>query len=80
MTLICIFCQTEESLASAFLPILKVLQLCGFHGNPTFLSYILPEIIVLNTYAKFEVKISVQNEWQHLTLSFRCLSQTLIID
>ena len=47
---------------------LKVLYLCGFHGNPTFLSYILPEIIVLNTYAKFEVKISVQNEWQHLTL------------
>ena len=47
---------------------LKVLYLCGFHGDPTFLSYILPEMIVLNTCAKFEVKISVQNEWQHLTL------------
>ena len=52
-----------------FYQYLKVLYLCGFHGNPTFLSYILPEIIVLNTYAKFEVKISVQNEWQHLTLT-----------
>ena len=48
---------------------LKVLYLCGFHGDPTFLSYILPEIIVLNTCAKFKVKISLQNEWQHLTLS-----------
>ena len=48
---------------------LKVLYLSGFHGDPTFLSYILPEIIVLNISAKFEVKISVQNEWQHLTLN-----------
>ena len=53
---------------------LKVLYLCGFRGDPTFLSYILPEIIVLNTCAKFEVKISVQNKWQHLTLNvFRIL-------
>ena len=51
-----------------FYQYLKVLYLCGFHGNPTFLSYILPEIIVLNTCVKFEVKISVQNEWQHLNL------------
>ena len=47
---------------------LKALYLCGFYGNPTFLSYILLEIIVLNTFAKYEVKISVQNEWLHLTL------------
>ena len=48
---------------------LKVLYLCGFHGGPTFLSYILPEMNVLNTCAKFEVKISVQNEWQHEPLT-----------
>ena len=34
------------------------LCLCGFHGNPTFQSDFLPEIIDLNTFAKFEVKIS----------------------
>ena len=31
------------------LPIFEVLYLCGFHGNPSFYSFILPEIIVLNT-------------------------------
>ena len=67
MTLNCIYWQTEESQASVgyFNQHLKVLYLCGVHGDPTFLSYILPEIIVLNTFANFEVKISVQNEWQH---------------
>ena len=61
MTLNCIYWQTEEPWA---------LYPCGFHGDPTFLSYILTEIIVLNTFAKFELKISVQNEWQqHLDLT-----------
>ena len=61
MTLNCIYWQTEEVRAIVFYQYLKVLYLCGFHGNPTFLGYILPEIIVLNTCAKFEVKFSVQN-------------------
>ena len=69
MTLNCIYWQTEEARASAFLPTFEVLYLCGFHGDPTFLSYILPEMNVLNTCAKFEVKISVQNEWQHEPLT-----------
>ena len=60
MTLIAFFVKQKSHGLVYFNLYLKVLQLCGFHGNPTFLSYILPEIIILNTSAKFEVKISVQ--------------------
>ena len=50
MTLNLIICQTEESQACVFLHIFESsVQLCGFHGNPTFLSCILPEIFVLNS-------------------------------
>ena len=44
MALNCIYWQTEESQTGV----------CGFHGDPTFLSYILPEIIVLNTCASLK--------------------------
>ena len=49
MTLNCIYWQTEEAQASEFLPILKVLYLCGFHGNPTFCTITFETSLFLET-------------------------------